>query len=207
MHVDFEPLSKTDPQHFSKSLKTELELRTHNKKDLASVLSSSLEEKRARLKSFLTQEAEIDLARKTMSRHEMVNAVVTMLVIGAAIPCVLHVEMRVSEKPFWTSLAMAMDRHLGGDNSKRNLFVERATDNTIIGGVAPGRKSQWVFPLKEDGKQVDPRTMTNTHSGKCTMGLKTIASLVFSADQMSHLSLLITQDWKMLGSSRVGVGL
>lgn len=165
-------------------LKTELELRIAGETELSSALNGTAEEKRSLLEDFLLQEAEIDLARRTVSRHERVNALVTKLA-GDAISCIPHVEMRVNEKLHWTLLSIGMDRCLDGDNKKRRLFVERVTEPmnaTIIGNGAPGRRSQWKLPLKEDGKMVDPRTMTNTHSGKCALGLKSLATLVFSAE-------------------------
>jgi hypothetical protein len=43
-----------------------------------------------------------------------------------------------------------------------------------------GTEYQWKFPLKDSGKRVDPKSMTNVHSRRCVMGVKSLAYIIFS---------------------------
>lgn len=125
------------------------------------------------------------LARKAVGRHDRANDIALRLAVGDTIICILHMEMRVNEKIFWTLLAKALFRYTDGDSSTRSKLIDAVTEcmrTTVLGNKAKGRVAQWNFPLKENRKQVDPRSMTVTHSRKCVMGLKTLAALVYSPE-------------------------
>ena len=49
----------------------------------------------------------------------------------------------------------------------------------VLGNLERGTEYQWKFPLKDSGKRVDPKSMTNVHSRKCVLGIKALASVIF----------------------------
>lgn len=107
------------------------------------------------------------------------------------IPCVLHMEMRVNEKLFWSLLSVGMDWHLDGDSSARTMYVSVVNDcrnSDIFGDRAKGRRGQWKLPLKDSDKQVEPKSMSGMTSRKCVVGLNKLIDTIFSA-QLDEKSL------------------
>lgn len=131
----------------------------------------------------MNHEEQIQLARTTVSRHDTVRDMADELLIEDCTPCLLHLEMRVNEKLFWTLLQHGCDRYLEGDNQTRNKYItkaERCTQTKLLGDEASKRVSQWQLPFV-DGK-IQPKTMTNVASRKCIMGLKALVDVVFSGE-------------------------
>ena len=146
---------------------------------LQNELAGSLEEKRAEVKECLEDEESTWHAKKTMDRQELVK----WLTAEQAIPCTLHLCIRVSEKVFWSMLAQALDRYQDGDSKARNAMVlaaEKHMNGVVLGTVK--HKGQWIFPLKDNkggGQTVDPRNMTGRKAEKCLAGIKSLASVIF----------------------------
>ena len=96
------------------------------------------------------------------------------------------------EKLFWSFLANSLDRYQDGDSKTRDALVEAVTvhmNEAVIG--TKKHPAQWTFPLKDNkggGKTVEPRNMTGAHAKKCIVGLKSLATVVFSPsfDEMSQ---------------------
>lgn len=106
-------------------------------------------------------------ARETVARHDRVSHMANRLAVQDFVPCILHVEMRVSEKLTHSLFVMGMDRCLDGDSATHRRMVDHVTDcmNKIaLGDPATGRLGQWHFPLKDNNTQVEPRSMTSTTS-------------------------------------------
>jgi hypothetical protein len=123
------------------------------------------------------------LARMTLKRSESVRSIAEKVLAEEAVPCILHLEMRINEKVFWTLLSLAIDRYQEGDSATRKKFVSKVTEcmkTTVLGNVSNGTEYQWKFPLKDSGKRVDPKSMTNVHSRRCVMGIKSLAYIIFS---------------------------
>lgn len=171
-------------------LKKELQLRlTDSEAAIGSALSPTLEERHEKLKVLIQCEKMTQHARSTVSRFDTANALAPMLAAGQAIPCLLHLEMRVNEKLFCTSVQQAMERHRDGDSAKRCLpgaGVTACVNEKVLGGN--GKSSQWKFPLKDDGKQIEARLMTNVQSRKCIEGLK-LAIDVLHSPELDQTSL------------------
>jgi hypothetical protein len=91
----------------------------------------------------------------------------------------------LNEKVFWSLLQVAMDRYQEGDSATRKKLVERVTEcmkSTVLGNQENNTEYQWKFPLKDSGQRVDPKNMTNVHSRKCVMGVKSLAYIIFSPE-------------------------
>ncbi|CAB9529733.1 hypothetical protein SEMRO_2605_G332420.1 [Seminavis robusta] len=183
-HIDFEPVTDLDMKGYKNFLRSELKLRLgSNKSAMKDAMNKSIDDRRELLKSLVAKEDTLWLARQTLTRHDQVNSLTEKLLCEEAIPCILHLEMRVNEKLFWSLLAQALDRYQEADGKIRNEMIKVVTDcvkDSILGDENHGRSAQWTFPLKDGGKQVEPRTMTNTQSRKCVRGIKTLATLIFS---------------------------
>lgn len=52
----------------------------------------------------------------------------------------------------------------------------------IFGDRTTGRTGQWKFPLKDSGKQVEPRSMTGVTSRKCITGLNLLIKVIFAEE-------------------------
>ncbi len=146
---------------------------------LQNVLAGTLEERREELKDCLEGEESVWHAKKTIDRQELVK----WLTAEQAIPCTLHLCMRVTEKAFWSMLAQALDRYQEGDSKARTATVLAAEEhmNGVVLGTAK-HKGQWMLPLKDNkggGQTVDPRNMTGRKAEKCLMGLKSLATVIF----------------------------
>jgi hypothetical protein len=150
-----------------------------------SALEGSYNDRRAKLKDIVAVEDKINLARSTIERSESVRGIAEKVLAEEAVPCVLHLEMRCNEKLFWTLLNVGMDRYQDGEFATRKEMVSRVTEcmkTTVLGNIANETEYQWKFPLKDSGKRVDPRSMTNVHSRRCVMGIKTLANIIFSPE-------------------------
>jgi hypothetical protein len=93
-------------------------------------------------------------------------------------------EMRVNEKLFWTLLQAGIDRYQEGqvNSAARKAFVQTVTDcmkQIVLGNLENETEYQWKLPLKDGGKSVEPRSMTNVHSRKCVQGIKALAYKIF----------------------------
>jgi hypothetical protein len=182
-HIDFVPSSDSDVLKFNALIKSEIRLRfKHEKEGYQSALDGTLNDRRSRLKAMIDIENKILLARSTIERSESVRGIAEKVLAEEAVPCVLHLEMRCNEKLFWTLLAVGMDRYQDGDSATRKLMVTKVTEcmkTTVLGNLRNETEYQWKFPLKDSGKRVDPRSMTNVHSRRCVMGIKTLANIIF----------------------------
>ena len=130
-------------------------------------------------------------AKETTERVDSVNEVATKLLCEQAIPCILHAEMRVNEKLFYTLLSMALDRYPEGNAKKKKLMLDRVEvfmKTVALGHEEVGKGGQWKFPLKKGGKEVEPRSMTGVQSRRCVVGMKTLATLIF-AQELDQSSL------------------
>lgn len=100
-------------------------------------------------------------------------------------PCALHMEMQVDKKPPFGLFLQGMDRCPDGDFKTRAKFVAMANEcvnSQALGDVTNGRCGQWKLPLKDSGKQVEPRSMSGMTSGKCVVGLENPIQTTFGAE-------------------------
>lgn len=187
LHTDFQPSTLTEKKSFNALLKTKLSLRMagSSHESFNAMMTQSLEIRRERRRELVTEENTILSARSAINHHAKVEGIANKLAVKDFIPCILHMEMRVNEKVFWNLLAQGMDRYLDGDSSTRNKFVNRVTDcvnRHTFGNPKSDRRGQWKFPLKDNGKQVEARSMPNVNSRKCIVGIESLIPVVFSSD-------------------------
>ena len=183
-HIDFQPSNHQDSDDFKAMITRELKYRL-TKDGLRTIVTLDLEGRREYLRSLMKDEDEILKAKLTVDRVDAVNLVKVKLLCEQAIPCILHAEMRVNEKLFYSLLSMALDRYPEGQAKTRKAMisrVEQCMKTVVMGELELGRGAQWKFPLKKGGKEVEPRSLTGVSSRKCVYGLATVATLVFSAD-------------------------
>ena len=189
-HIEFQPTNDMDSDNFKALLTKELKLRLTREGRLAA-LSLDLEGRRKRLIELMKDELEVWTAKETTERVESVNDIATKLLCEQAIPCILHAEMRVNEKLFYTLLSMGLDRYPEGQSKQKREMIERVEvcmKTIVLGHEELGKGAQWKFPLKKGGKEVEPRSMTGVQSRKCVEGMKTLATLVF-AQELDQSSL------------------
>jgi hypothetical protein len=183
-HIDFVPSGDSEVGPFNQLLKDELKLRLgSNRESYISSLVGTYTDRRAKLKAIIAEEAKIHLARKTIDRRDSIRGIAEKVLAEEAVPCILHLEMRINEKLFWTLLSVGLDRYQDGDSATRKACVAKVTEcmkTTVLGNLANETEYQWKFPLKDSGKKVEPKSMTNVHSRRCVMGIKTLANIIFS---------------------------
>lgn len=91
--------------------------------------------------------------------------------------------MRTNEKLFWTLLQHGCDRHLEGDNERKNKCIAKAQlcmQTEPLGDEKSKRVSQWQLPFV--GGKIQPKTVTNVTSGKCIVALKALVDTVYSEE-------------------------
>lgn len=184
-HIDFKPKDSFEHQAFKRFLKDELKLRLQDSDNstLESILEGGIEERREALRSLVADEVKITEARKTVDRHYGVQTVYNKLRVENACVCVLHMEMRLNEKLFYTLLGQGMDRYLQ-DSKTRRLFVlevQNYMQTHGTGGPNTGRLSQWQFPLEKDN-QVGTPSLSGEQSRQCVLAMKGLAAVIFSEE-------------------------
>jgi hypothetical protein len=190
LHIAYEPRSKSGTRSYGALINAELRLRLEedNPEKLKAFLLDSLQDRVSILKELLVAEDAIWKAKDTMDRQKYAK----WFSAEQAIPCILHLVCRVMEKLFWSFLASALDRYQDGDSKTRDAFVEAVTVHMNVAVIGTKKHpAQWTFPLKDNkggGKTVEPRNMTGAHAKKCIVGLKSLATVVFSPsfDEMSQ---------------------
>lgn len=128
---------------------------------------------------------EIELARGAIDRQERISVAETKLAVDEATPCTLHLEMGVNEKLNHSGLSMGHDRCQDGDSKTKAKFVAAVTEamnSMTLGDADTNRVCQWKFPLKPGKQEVLSESMTGATSRKCSVGLKTLATIMFGAD-------------------------
>ena len=212
-HIDFVPTCDSEVLNSNNLLKTELRLRIKGKEELKSVLDGNMAFRRSKLKSLIATESKITLARKTIQRQDMIPNIAEKVLAEEAVPCILRMEMRISEKLYWSLLSMGLDRYQDGESKVRKLLIEKVTEcmkTMVLGNEDNGTEYQWKFPLKDGGKKVEPKSMTGVHSRRCVMGIKTLAAIIFdpkmdekskdtrSTEQTRQKNALLLEKWEQL---------
>ena len=153
-HIDFEPQDQNELRALNKLLNKELQIRLKDKPEkLEDALAMDLEERRSLLRTLLLGELELSRARGTIDREELAKSITS----EHAIPCTLHMLMRVSARLFWSLLWQSAVRCGEGESKTFTKFVDAVTGHMnaqVLGGSA-----QWTVPVGKK-KPVEPRNMT-----------------------------------------------
>ena len=187
LHIDFKyqdyGLKHTYRKKFSQLINDELMLRLdQNSVRLTELLFADLDERIVALKDLLAKEDSLLEAKVTFDRLKKAK----WFTADQAVPCGLHLKMRVIEKIFWGCLLQKFEPFMKGNAKVRKALVEALETymNTEILGSKTS-PSQWRVPLerkKGKGLKLEPRNMTGGVAEKCIHALKDIVSLVYSAD-------------------------
>lgn len=146
---------------------------------------SGVEAKRAKLREQASAEARILHIRDVLLREDNA-AELAQILAEEGIPCILHLENRVSEKLFSTLLSMGIDRYAESQNAtqKCKVFVSAVTEvmNSAVLVQIGGAKAQWTFPLDSKTKKtVEKKSLVNVRAQKCASGLEALANAIFDA--------------------------
>lgn len=164
-HTDFEPRNREEKRTHSASLREELEPwhEAHGMTGFNALMSQPFEVKKSKLKELLADEVGTQIARTAVSHHDRVKCLIIGLAVENFIPCMLHMEMRANEKISFCLFAAGMDWCPDGDSATRNLCIDVVNpcmNTEMFGDPLTGGKGQWKLPLKDGGKQVEPRGMS-----------------------------------------------
>jgi hypothetical protein len=146
----------------------------------------SIDERQARLKELLKVEQQLDIISKAISRGEEGKEVALML-ISQAIPCIMHLKNRVSEKKITVLLAMAADNFQSQKTTTTTLttgFASRIpmlVNTQILESVL--RPKQWKLPLNLKGDSVCKVSLTNNKAWLFVDNIDALVNRVFSAPQ------------------------
>jgi hypothetical protein len=131
LHIDFAPEDEDEADKFKTFITDELRYRLTKSafKDFV-VHNRGLKARRARLREMVENEEEILQVHETLIMQEEIRKSGEALLIENALPCVLHAEMRINEKLFYTFLE-------GVQSIRRPSKVERRMQDS------PGRHHEW----------------------------------------------------------------
>ena len=148
--------------------------------------TGSMEQQRQRLIEMLENEKELILLEKRLTHAT--RAEEALYYLFRAIPCILHLEMRVGikllEQLFLEGETNAYEGkifgHIRGDvgNTRFQKYVE--TTETIVNKQILGTEmspSQWRYPLSENGKETTSLKTNNRITRKLVKGMDELISL------------------------------
>ena len=98
-HVDFLPSNDAERRIFKRFLIQEIKLRLPLQ-EAVTVGSGTIEQMRTRLKMFVEYKLAVEKARDTTERYKKVEEAVDAVVAELVVPCILHLNMRVTKKVF-----------------------------------------------------------------------------------------------------------
>ena len=185
-HIDFKPRNKIEERSFNTLLMTELQLRKnilHNE--------DTIEQRRKKLKNILFDGCEVLILRKAIDRQkDTMHKELTS--IDKCIPCILHLEMRVSEKILEMLIAQGFKFRLSG--REKNDYKEKITSivneemfkhvNTL---------GQWRFPESKNGKTLMGEVkLTNGQAREFIRKIHLLLPIIFEKNRNNTLE----QKWK-----------
>jgi len=175
-NIEFVPSSAAEKVTFGSLLLEELDL-------CQLPLHGTIEDKRARLKTALQNEERINLIQQAIDRsQEGVQA--AMILIKQAVPCILHLENRVSEKIIQHLLDVGAKIYQAM-NRRQTLIdwsklIENIVNTTILGTAV--RPKQWRLPLSQDCKEVTRVTLSNKMARKFMTGISALIDYVITGN-------------------------
>jgi hypothetical protein len=143
LHIEYEPISRGEKVAYCNLLEMEAKLR-----NLAHLVRLPTNELRIHLHEVLLMEKAYQLLCDVINASNFDEA---MIRLEQALPCLLHLENRVSETIIEHLIRVGMQLCDGNPTSTRNLIegVERIINENIFGSV--GCSSNWKLPLNADG--------------------------------------------------------
>jgi hypothetical protein len=138
----------------------------------------------------------LQLAKRTIDRHDVARNLAIALAVDKLIPCILHMKMRIGEKIFHVIVNSALERY---DESKfdaaRRLQLksdlEDCMNTQVFGNPCTGRVSQWSFAWDNGNRRMLKYGMSGVTAGKVMKSLITICNTLFheNLDQEAHSEL------------------
>ena len=146
-HVDFVPSNNAERRIFKRFLIHEIKLRLPLQ-EAVTVGSGTIEQMRTRLRLFVEDELAVEKARDTTERYKKVEEAVEAVVAELIVPCILHLNMRVTEKVFHRLMCGSLDRFSDSNQDRKNrkslAKVVESWCNTGLFGTE-SRSGQWSF--------------------------------------------------------------
>ena len=118
-HVDFVPSNDAKRRIFKRFLIHEIKLRLPLQ-EAVTVGSGTIEQIRTRLRLFVEDELAVEKARDTTARYKKVEEAVEAVVAELVVPCILHLNMRVTEKIFHRLICGSLDRFGDSNQDRKN---------------------------------------------------------------------------------------
>jgi hypothetical protein len=192
-HIDYQPQSAKDRTAFTRLLNDELRLRLNDSNRYQQMVSLPPEQKREALRELLMYEANIQLARYTVNRHDTARNLAISLSVEKFIPCILHMKMRVVEKVFHTIINFGLERYGDSkvDTTKRKLLAANTKlcmKQEIFGDESRNISCQWKFTWSKSKKgssdkpSMEKPSLSGNQAQKLINKFKKIVEVVFDAD-------------------------
>ena len=133
------------------------------------------------------REEEVKQMTKELTMEQSIREKSETLLVENAVPCILHAEMRINEKLFYSFLEHAFDRYQEGPEhsklrAKCKARLEECMNTVILGNEEKSQHAQWQVPYKEKSKEINHKTLSGDTSNKIVKGMKTLVTLAFGSD-------------------------
>ena len=187
-HIQYAPETAKQIKAFGEKVNHDLKLYLLGIDDdkLTNILKmSDWEMRRDELQTLVHGHERLWEARRSLDRHAMIK----WIAVEQAIPCVLHLKLRVVEKLLNQLLNQAWER-LDGSTKKQELFQERVQTcmRTQVLGT-PQAPAQWRFPevlaipaSKGGGTKLGRTGMSGRNAKKILVGLRSLVDVAFSGE-------------------------
>lgn len=174
-HIAFncDSANATEKLKFKALLKNELKLRD------IQPCSENTAELRIQVFELLLVEDRYAALAEIIEGNDLSNAKVKL---EKTVPCLLHLENRLSEAMVFHLLMKAVRQHYGNGTLTNELMVgvERIINEYFFG--TPGSPSNWKFPINSDGTMGDIK-FANWRARRVVQHIDSIIELAVSADE------------------------
>ena len=183
-HIDYDldnADASSDLLSFKQLVQKELKLRL-SKEEHKTMMKNKpvLEDQVSELADRLIYEQKVWDAKETLDRQKLVK----WMLAEQAIPCTLHMKMRVVEVLRDNLFQQCItERYQEGkdDSAKKNLCMEAITDymnDVVYGDKDNGYSGQWKFPMEKG--VIVKQGMTGNTASKAMESLVAVAEIVYS---------------------------
>ena len=118
-HVDFVPCKDAEIRIFKSFPIQEIKLRLPLQ-EAVTVGSGTIEQIRTRMKMLVKDELAVEKARDTTERYKKKEEAVDAVVAELVVPCILHLNMRVTKKVFHRLTCGSLDRFGDSNQDRKN---------------------------------------------------------------------------------------
>ena len=192
LHLDYDPPTIDDACRHKTFITGEVRIRLTDDAMKGFLIENPyLKDRVKELKKMVEFEEEILKIWDTLNLQDRIRERGEPLLVDNAMPCVLHAEMRINEKLFYTFLEHALHRYQPGGKTaegktsadlKRECQhrLEETMNGVIMGNELLAQQGQWSVPYN-DG-EVSHKSLSGDVSRKFVEGMKTLVTIAFAPD-------------------------